>query len=80
MIRALQLSTSHMRTNVVFSQVTTRSTASQFSASKTRLISLRLLHATHPPERAPFEVVVVGTAVRHSDSLERISAQHNIFI
>jgi len=32
------------------------------------------------PRAGPFRVAVVRTAVRHSDSLERISAQDNIFI
>jgi len=36
--------------NMIFSQATTGSTASQFDASTTR----RLLHATHLPERATF--------------------------
>ena len=32
------------------------------------------------PSAGPFRVAIMGTTVRHSDSLERISAQHNIFI
>jgi len=42
--------------DVIFSQATTRSTALQFPASTTRLLSLRLLHATLPPVRAPFNL------------------------
>ena len=41
--------------NAIFLQVTTRSTTSRFPASTTRLLSLRLIHATLPPARAPFE-------------------------
>jgi len=60
MSTALHLSTSQIRTNAVFSQARTRSTASQFSASKTRLLSLRLLHSTNPPERANFHSQLWG--------------------
>jgi len=67
----LQLSTSQMRTKAVFSQATTRSTALQFSASMTRLVSLHLLHATHPPARAPFESQSCGL-LSAIPSLERI--------
>jgi len=33
-----------------------------------------------PTSAGPFRVAIMGTAVHHSDSLERISAQHNIFV
>ena len=41
--------------DAIFSQATTRSTASQFYASAKRLLSIRLLHATLPTTRAPFD-------------------------